>query len=63
MSEFECSCGELILPSIGRCKECGGSPMYMDGYSAKQWRMMENDADNYPEAEIDNEDEEDEEDE
>ena len=34
MSEFECACGEPIMPSIGYCTLCGGKPVRMDGMTA-----------------------------
>ena len=42
MSEFECSCGELIAPSKGRCSKCGGRPVRMDGMSIRELSALEN---------------------
>lgn len=36
MSEFECACGNLIRPSVGRCELCGGRAVRMDGMTARQ---------------------------
>jgi hypothetical protein len=42
VSEFLCGCGELIAPSEGVCKKCGGRPVSMDGFSNSELEAMEN---------------------
>ena len=41
MSEFQCACGNLIIPSVGYCELCGGRAVRMDGYSVREWEAME----------------------
>lgn len=41
MSEFECSCGNFIKPSVGHCEKCGGRPVRMDGYTSRELDAIE----------------------
>jgi hypothetical protein len=44
MSEFECENGHMPAPSQmigGRCPECGGRIVRMDGMSSRELAMMD----------------------
>ena len=41
MSEFTCTQGHLVRPSVGYCEECGGRIVRMDGKSNAQLKAEE----------------------
>ena len=51
MSEFECSNGHLMTGPV--CSICGGRVYKMDGYTSKDWEMMENGPDREEEEDDD----------
>ena len=51
VSEFECSNGHLMTGPV--CSICGGRVYKMDGYTSKDWEMMENGPDREEEEDDD----------
>jgi len=57
MSEFTCSQGHLIRPSVGYCEICGGRAVKMDGMSNKELEARDRDYTRELEEEDKNEEE------